>query len=492
MNISASMSLREVPRAIKSCNTGSWWFAVLPLGGFMAMDDAGYVRSVGFSPSTTAPFHSVRRLGLVVVAGAAAVTVLRAIELVLNWVLIGVLHDVPWALSYESTWFTALETSASAGKVVAWTALGLQVLTGVVFIAWIHRARRNAEALCTARHRCARVWIIAGFLPVVNSVIPPLLVDDIQRASDPATPRNAVRLPPNTTTGYVVAWWLCFALGTIAIFVASLLSLGIRYRLSFSAGPARAGLVVQFAGIILFVVAVVVLAVLLARVVRWQDTRAQLIDAPPTVAGDHFAARDVPGQGLGILTAVLSCAVAVGPALIALASPRNPLVRHISGPFGGYPWPDDPAVDTWIPLTLLGVAIWVVTLISAGVLFVCWLWRVRVHSGRMSRAGTHMLEQGWVIAAWFVPVANLVLPALVVGDVYGASRQYVHAAATGANVSPLVVCWWLSWLATWTGTCLTLLIRQPLMWWGTSALFALTASLLAVIIRRVDYGQQTA
>jgi lysylphosphatidylglycerol synthetase-like protein (DUF2156 family) len=51
------------------------------------------------------------------------------------------------------------------------------------------------------------------------------------------------------------------------------------------------------------------------------------------------------------------------------------------------------------------------------VIFLTWLWRARVAA---EASGTRQrLARGWTIGAWFTPVANLMLPLLVVEDVTG-------------------------------------------------------------------------
>lgn len=448
-------------------------------------------RRAGFSSSgVPASFRSVRGLGLVIVAGATAVTGLRAVELVLNWQLSARLQE------WEADGFGASEDSVkrwvAAVGAVTWIAMSLQMVTGLLFITWVYRARRNAESLCSAQHRLPRAWAIVGFLPVVNWIVPPILVDDIQRASDPATPRNAMRLAPSSTTGYVVVWWFSFVLAATLYFLAYLLSIGVRRGLEDAAGSADAGLLVHFTGLILLTVAAGLLTVLLTRIGRWQAERAEYIGADPepeaaaaapSVPGGRPVPQLAPG-GLGSVAAVLSCTVFVGPALIAVASPNYQTVRETPTGTAEY----EAAMDAWAPLTLLGILIWGFTLMLAGVLFLCWLWRARINAEH-SDPNVHTLGRGWTLGSWFLPLGNLVLPALVVGDVHRAGRP---GGAARAGYSPLVAFWWLSWLTTWIWTWLALLLQQPILWWATTGFFALTAALLVPVIRQIDGGQQAA
>jgi hypothetical protein len=465
----------------------------------MVTNHTEHGRAVSFSASgTPSSFRSVRGLGLVIVAAATAVTGLRAVELVLTWQLSTRLQE--WeADGYGGTEDSVQQWVAAVGA-ITWIAMCLQMLTGLLFIVWVYRARRNAELLCSARHRLPGVWAIVGFLPVVNWVIPPILVDDIQRASDPATPRNAMRLPPSSTTGYVVAWWFSFVLAATLYFLAYLLSIGVRRGLEDSAGSADAGLLVHCTGLILLTTAAGLLTVLLTRIGRWQAARAEHLAADPepepaavspaaapSVPGVRPVPQLAPGGGLGLVAAVLSCTVVAGPALIAIASPHYQTVRDAPTGTAEY----EAAMDAWAPLTLLGILAWGFTMTVAGVLFLCWLWRARINAEHLDPSA-HTLRRGWTIGSWFLPLGNLVLPALVVGDVHRAGRTPVAGDAASTSYSPLVAFWWLSWLTTWIWTWLALLLQQPILWWATTAFFALTAALLVAVIRQIDAGQQAA
>ncbi|WP_280311170.1 DUF4328 domain-containing protein [Nocardia abscessus] len=102
----------------------------------------------------------------------------------------------------------------------------------------------------------------------------------------------------------------------------------------------------------------------------------------------------------------------------------------------------------------------------------------------MCWARTHALERGWAIGSWFIPLGNLILPALVVADLHRAEHRRPNHSLL------LVVLWWLSWLTTWVWTWLALLFWHPILWWACTGFFVLTAILLAAIIRQVDDRQR--
>ncbi|MEU5045065.1 DUF4328 domain-containing protein [Streptomyces griseorubiginosus] len=97
--------------------------------------------------------------------------------------------------------------------------------------------------------------------------------------------------------------------------------------------------------------------------------------------------------------------------------------------------------DTSDVLTGLAAAAQVGVLLVCAVVFVVWLWRVRVNAEVFAPDG-HRKARGWVIAGWIVPFVSLWYPRRIVLDVWDASvgdRPRGHA---------LVNVWWTLWLLT--------------------------------------------
>lgn len=93
-------------------------------------------------------------------------------------------------------------SSVGTTSLVAVTLFAVGALAGAVaFIAWLYRARRNLDGMPDARPRWSPGWTVAGwFIPVLNLVLPYLVVVDIVRESAPPARSRLVRL--------VGAWWL--------------------------------------------------------------------------------------------------------------------------------------------------------------------------------------------------------------------------------------------------------------------------------------------
>ncbi|MET8585376.1 DUF4328 domain-containing protein [Streptomyces collinus] len=86
--------------------------------------------------------------------------------------------------------------------------------------------------------------------------------------------------------------------------------------------------------------------------------------------------------------------------------------------------------------------------LACGVVFLCWLYRLRVNAEVFSPDG-HSKARAWVIAGWIVPLANLWYPRRVVLDIWDASRS-----GTGPARHGLVNAWWALWLVSTTAQVL--------------------------------------
>jgi hypothetical protein len=84
----------------------------------------------------------------------------------------------------------------------------LAALTGVLFLAWLWRAHRQAGA--ARRYRPG--WVVAGWLfPVVNLWLPPRLVHDVWVGSAPHRPIDRQR-----AGAVVMTWWITL-LGAVGL-----------------------------------------------------------------------------------------------------------------------------------------------------------------------------------------------------------------------------------------------------------------------------------
>jgi len=86
----------------------------------------------------------------------------------------------------------------------------------------------------------------------------------------------------------------------------------------------------------------------------------------------------------------------------------------------------------------------VLVLLACAVVFVLWLWRVRLNAEVFAPDGHHK-ARGWVIAGWVVPIASLWYPRRVVVDIWDASST---GDKPGGHA--LINVWWTLWLLSQT------------------------------------------
>lgn len=133
------------------------------------------------------------------------------------------------------------------------------VAAGVVFLAWLWRARRNAENLSPDGHRLTRGWTIGGWLvPVVNLWFPFRVTEDIWNASRPADV-----VAPGTP---VRRWWFVWIAAALA---ACWHTFAVR-------GEPSAAMLREIAAVgtvitVLQCLAGVLVAVVVRQITRWQS-----------------------------------------------------------------------------------------------------------------------------------------------------------------------------------------------------------------------------
>lgn len=116
---------------------------------------------------------------------------------------------------------------------------------------------------------------------------------------------------------------------------------------------------------------------------------------------------------------------------------------------------------------------WALCLLVAVAAVIAWLYQARREAERLG--GTPGWAPWWVVGGWFVPVANLVVPYLVVRDVWRASR---------AGPAGPVGRWWASVLVT-------LLLQSAIWWYGGATAASGVLERTALDTRTVAYSLWT-
>ncbi|MDH6516945.1 hypothetical protein M2164_003401 [Streptomyces sp. SAI-208] len=169
-----------------------------------------------------------------------------------------------------------------------------------------------------------------------------------------------------------------------------------------------------------------------------QCAAAPAFQAPPAGAPKAWLRSPV---GLGRATAVL---LAVTAAVDAFAVGADFLEYDVTGDLAGGAFGDAvlDRADLADTLTAVAASAQAAVLLACAVVFVIWLWRVRVNAEVFAPDG-HRKARGWVIAGWVVPFVSVWYPRRVVLDVWDASspegQREGHA---------LVNVWWTLWLLT--------------------------------------------
>jgi hypothetical protein len=96
-----------------------------------------------------------------------------------------------------------------------------------------------------------------------------------------------------------------------------------------------------------------------------------------------------------------------------------------------------------------GVLVYYVAYLPAIVLFCIWIYRASRNSGALGAYGLRF-KPWWAVVAWFIPLANLILPLFVVNEIWRASDPSVGstdaAARSRVPLHPLLGLWWAAWI----------------------------------------------
>jgi hypothetical protein len=154
---------------------------------------------------------------------------------------------------------------------------------------------------------------------------------------------------------------------------------------------------------------------------------------------------------------------------------------------------------SWTPqqapvfLTVLSVLL-VAGGVFTAVAFITWLYQARENLDLRRETGMRWAK-GWTIGGWFVPIADLVIPARVVGEVVARSRP---GAVRSWTMPRLVTWWWIAFLLgivrftyrTVDVQTRTVVVHGDQFWNGVNGIASVAAAVLAVrLIRQVTAWQ---
>ena len=82
------------------------------------------------------------------------------------------------------------------------------------------------------------------------------------------------------------------------------------------------------------------------------------------------------------------------------------------------------------------------------VTLIVFLWRASANT-KLWQGANPRFRVGWTIGAWFIPFANLVLPAMVVQDIWHRSPTLDPNGHRHQEPSTLIGWWWVTWIASY-------------------------------------------
>jgi len=86
--------------------------------------------------------------------------------------------------------------------------------------------------------------------------------------------------------------------------------------------------------------------------------------------------------------------------------------------------------------------------LATAVVFIVWMWRAAKNNEALGRMNPR-LGPGWAIGGWFIPIANFVIPVLMMQDLWRGSDPAVPRGDPGWRTgrgSGVVGWWWAFWL----------------------------------------------
>jgi hypothetical protein len=181
----------------------------------------------------------------------------------------------------------------------------------------------------------------------------------------------------------------------------------------------------------------------------------------------------VPKAMTMVVVAALGVCVLVNAALL-IAQLR--LYRAVDGSYAAF------ERGIWVG-NLTGISHFAFVL--TGVVFLRWLWQMRVNAEALAPGG-HRMRRGWTTGAWLIPFACFFLPKRIINDIWAAGSPPDRPRRTDA----LLTSWWLLFVAAQ-------LIAPPATTRGPlreemagAALYVLAGVLCIAVVRRLAAMQR--
>ena len=162
----------------------------------------------GPHPTASARLRPVRGLG----TAAVVMLVIDALVCVIASIIdVGRAALIQRIIDDEPVEMEEIKTSDAVYAVSGLMELAVYLVTAVMFLIWLYRARTNAELLSPWPHRRGRPWVIWGWIvPIISLWFPKQIVDDIWASSQPGVLARSRDLASAPRSGLIWAWWLAW------------------------------------------------------------------------------------------------------------------------------------------------------------------------------------------------------------------------------------------------------------------------------------------
>lgn len=143
----------------------------------------------------------------------------------------------------------------------------------------------------------------------------------------------------------------------------------------------------------------------------------------------------------------------------------------------------------------------ILLLIATAIAWCIWQHRAQRNLRDLGRTGLR-ITPGWAVGWWFVPVANLFMPFVGVGELWKASAPEGDGAAWSRTASwPVIGWWWACWIAAkplgWIARFMRTTedprtVVAANYWWMVSSALTVVAAILAILVVRSVIERQKA
>lgn len=166
--------------------------------------------------------------------------------------------------------------------------------------------------------------------------------------------------------------------------------------------------------------------------------------AAPPFASPQQQLRSPDGLAKAVVILLVVAAVSDLLAVLAGLNIRSLLGDALDNGFATF---DDAEANRADNLYMASGVLQLLVMLATGVVFILWFRRVRLNA-EVFDASMQPMKPGWAVGAWFVPLANLVMPHRIAGGIWAASAQ-THTDGSWRTVSTTPVnLWWGAWVCS--------------------------------------------